>query len=145
GGAGGRVERRAHEGVAGARTRLTTVTGSSDALLDARAWTLESGRSFTDGEERAGAAVCVLGATVRQDLFGAADPTDQRIRIGPRSCRAVGALAPKGASSFGADQDDFVLVPLRWFQRQLAGNVGVRSLYVAARPGVQTRPLAAPA
>jgi len=136
------VESRALQAIAGDRNRLTTVTGSSDALLDARAWTLASGRSFTSGEERAGAAVCVLGATVRADLFGAEDPGDRRIRIGARSCRAVGALAPKGASSFGADQDDFVLVPLRWFQRQLAGSAGVRSLYVAARPGVETERLA---
>ena len=136
------VESRALQVIAGDRNRLTTVTGSSNALLDARAWTLASGRAFSEGEERAGAAVCVLGATVRDDLFGAADPTDQRIRIGARSCRAVGALAPKGASSFGADQDDFVLVPLRWFQRQLAGSAGVRSLYVSARPGVATAHLA---
>jgi putative ABC transport system permease protein len=136
------VESRALQVIAGDRNHLTSVMGSTDEFLDARDWELGSGRSFTEGEERAGAAVCVLGATVRENLFGAEDPIDHRIRIGSRSCLAVGTLAAKGASSFGADQDDFVLVPLRWFQRQLAGTPGVRSLYVSARAGVPTAHLA---
>ncbi|HKA14583.1 MAG TPA: ABC transporter permease [Myxococcota bacterium] len=136
------VESRPLQAIAGDRNRLTTVTGSTHALLDVRAWTFANGRGFSDGEERAGAAVCVLGATVRSDLFGGEDPTDRRIRIGSRTCRVAGTLAPKGASSFGADQDDFVLVPLRWFQRQLVGNSGVRSLYVSARADVATGQLA---
>jgi len=136
------VDTTALQAIAGDRNRLTSVMGSSGAFLRARAWQLSSGRAFTDGEERAGAAVCVLGASVARDLFGAEDPQGHRIRLGARSCEAVGALEAKGASGFGSDQDDFVLVPLRWFQRQLTGTEGVRSIYVAARDDMSTARLA---
>jgi putative ABC transport system permease protein len=136
------VDTTALQAIAGDRNRLTNVMGSSGAFLRARAWQLASGRSFTDGEERAGAAVCVLGASVARDLFGGEDPQGHRIRLGARSCLCVGALEAKGASGFGSDQDDFVLVPLRWFQRQLSGGEGVRSIYVAARDDMSTARLA---
>ena len=136
------VETTALRAIAGDRNRLTSVMGSSDAFLGVRAWRVGRGRSFTEGEERAGAAVCVLGASVKRDLFGNEDPLDRRIRLGRRSCLSIGVLEAKGASGFGSDQDDLVLVPLRWFQRQLAGNNGVRSIYVAARNGVSTTRLA---
>jgi putative ABC transport system permease protein len=126
----------AMQAIAGGRNRLTTVIGSSDAFLRAHAWALTSGRTYTESEERAGAAVCLLGATVRADLFGARDPIEQRIRVGGRSCLAIGAFEPKGAAAGGSDQDDFVLVPLGWFQRQLAGSPAVRSIYVATYSGV---------
>jgi putative ABC transport system permease protein len=80
----------------------------------------------------------VLGASVGRDLFRDADPLDRRIRLGHRSCLSIGVLEAKGASGFGSDQDDFVLVPIHWFQRQLVGKTGLRSIYVAARPGVST-------
>jgi len=47
-------------------------------------------------------------------------------------------LESKGQSSFGQDQDDFVLIPLRAFQRRIAGNNEVNSIYVSAKDGVST-------
>ena len=129
---------RAVQAIAGSRNRLTSVIGSSDSFLRARSWEVSNGRSFSDGEERAGADLCVLGATVRTDLFGAADPVGQRIRLGRLSCQVVGALESKGAAGFGSDQDDFVLVPLRWYQREVAGDAEVKSIYVSAREGAPT-------
>jgi len=126
----------AMQAIAGSRNRLTTVIGSTDAFLRAHAWALTRGRSYTDSEERAGAGVCLLGATVRADLFGARDPVDQRIRLGGRTCLAIGSLESKGAAAGGSDQDDFVLVPIGWFQRQIAGSPAVRSIYVATHEGV---------
>ena len=134
---------RTVQAISGSRNRLTTVFGSSGAFLRARSWDVAGGRSFSDGEERAGADVCVLGATVRADLFGALDPVGQRIRLGQLSCMVVGALESKGAASFGSDQDDFVLVPLRWYQRELAGDAEVKSIYVAASEGEATAKLTA--
>jgi putative ABC transport system permease protein len=136
------VDTSALQAIAGDRNRLTSVMGSSDAFLRARAWQLARGRSLSEGEERAGTAVCVLGATVARDLFGDTDPLGRRIRLGRHACLTVGVLAAKGASGFGSDQDDFVLVPVRWFQRQIAGSSAVRSIYVAARDDVSTARLA---
>jgi len=132
------VDTTALQVIAGDHNRLTNVMGSGDSFLRARAWKLASGRTFSEGEERAGTAVCVLGASVSRDLFGGDDPQGHRIRLGARSCMAVGALEAKGASGFGSDQDDFVLVPLRWYQRQLSSGGGVHSIYVAARDDIST-------
>ena len=132
------VDTTALQVIAGDHNRLTNVMGSGDSFLRARAWKLASGRTFSEGEERAGAAVCVLGASVARDLFAGDDPQGHRIRLGSRSCLCVGSLEAKGASGFGSDQDDFVLVPLRWYQRQLSSGGGVHSIYVAARDDVST-------
>jgi putative ABC transport system permease protein len=132
------VASRPSQLIAGGRNRATSVTGSTARFLDVRAWKLESGRAFTASEERSGRAVCLLGATVREDLFGKRDPIGEQVRLGKLSCAVVGALEAKGESSFGSDQDDLVLVPLRFYQRRIAGNLDVLGIYVSARADVST-------
>jgi len=117
----------------------TTVVGSTNAYLQVRNWQLESGRQFTDGELRGGKAVCVLGETVRKELFGGQNPLASMIRLGRLSFEVISVLQSKGQSSFGTDQDDFVLIPLRAFQRRIAGNTDVRRIYVSAKDGVSTK------
>jgi putative ABC transport system permease protein len=126
------------QAIAAAKNWSTSVTGSTTSFLQVRNWGLASGRIFTEGEERAGNAVCVLGETVRRELFGAADPVGTRIRLGKLSCLVIGLLETKGESSFGQDQDDIVLVPLRWLQRTLAGNTDVGAIFASAKDGVST-------
>jgi len=116
----------------------TAVTGTTSAFLQTRDWTLDSGSCFTTGDERAGRAVCILGATVRDKLFGKLDPLGATIRLERISFKVIGVLASKGQSSFGTDQDDLVLIPLRAFQRRIAGNMDVSVIYVSARDGVST-------
>ena len=116
----------------------TTVTGSSNAYLQVRNWTLEIGRKFTDGELRSGKAVCILGNTVRKELFGGQDPLDATIRLEKLSCKVIGVLKSKGQSSFGTDRDDFVLVPLHMLQRRIAGNSDVNAISISARDGIST-------
>lgn len=127
------------QGIYGNENWSTTVMGSTNAYLRVRDWPLEKGRSFADNESRGGKAVCILGATVRRELFGGQYPVGAIIRLGKLSFRVVGLLAAKGQSSFGTDQDDFVLIPLRTFQRRIAGNMDVDRIYVSARDGVSTK------
>ncbi len=116
----------------------TTVTGSSNAFLQVRDWPLERGRRFSESELRAGKAVCLLGTSVRAELFGDQAPLGATIRLEKLSCQVIGELESKGQSSFGQDQDDFVLVPLRAMQRRIAGNTDVGSIYISAQDGVST-------
>lgn len=116
----------------------TTVTGTTDAFLVARDWPLLSGRGFTEGELRAGKAVCILGETVAKELFGDEDPMGASIRLEKLSCQVIGVLEPKGQSSFGADQDDIILVPIRAFHRRISGKIDVGTIYVSAEEGVPT-------
>ena len=47
-------------------------------------------------------------------------------------------LESKGQSSFGTDQDDIVVMPIRAFQRRIAGNTDVQRLMISAKDGVDT-------
>lgn len=116
----------------------TTVTGTDNAYFEVRDWEIAGGRAFTDSEIRGGKAVCILGDMVREELFGARDPLGTTIRLEKLSCQVVGVLESKGQSGFGADQDDFVLLPLRTFQRRISGNQDVGTIYVSVRDGVST-------
>ena len=116
----------------------TQVTGSDDQFISVRDWPLASGRNFSDSELRAGAAVCILGETVKRELFAQQDPLGASIRLGKLSCQVIGVLIAKGQSGFGQDQDDLVIVPLRTLQRRMAGNADVGNIQVSAREGAST-------
>lgn len=116
----------------------TQITGTSDKFLQVRDWTLASGRNFSDSELRSGAAVCLLGNTVKTELFGDAEPVGATIRLNKLSCEVIGLLEAKGQSGFGQDQDDLVVIPLRTLQRRMAGNSDVGAILVSARDGVST-------
>ncbi len=124
--------------IAGDANWTTTVTGSDDQLFRIRNMRFEAGRTFTESEARSGAAVCVIGATVRREVFGEALPIGARMRLGKLSCQVIGLLRGKGQSSMGQDQDDVVVVPLRAFQRRIAGNTDVEMLQVSVREGFPT-------
>lgn len=124
--------------IAGNINRSTTVTGTDNRYLEAREMPVAAGRPFLDGEVRTGAAVCLLGQTVRRELFGRGEPIGQNMRVGTVSCRVIGVIEAQGVSSFGTDQDDFVLMPLRTFQRRIAGNTDVAMMFAAVREGVST-------
>jgi putative ABC transport system permease protein len=126
------------QAIAGSANWSTAVTGSTNDYLLVRNWQLASGRQFSEGELRGGGAQCIIGATVRKQLFGGQDPLGAMIRLQKLSCQVIGVLAAKGQSSFGMDQDDTVLVPLRMLQRRVAGNVDVSMISVSARDGVST-------
>jgi putative ABC transport system permease protein len=114
------------------------VTGTDNDYLVTADWLLAAGRQFLDGEVRAGRAACIVGQTVREKLFGYADPIGQSLRVGNVSCEVIGLLDTKGQSSTGTDQDDTVLLPLRAFHRRIAGNTDVGTILVSAKEGVDT-------
>jgi putative ABC transport system permease protein len=124
--------------VAQAKNWTTSVTGTTADYFVAGNWKLAAGRTFTDTEQRAGAAVCVIGETVRQKLFGTANPVGNVVRVKQFSCDVIGLLASKGQASMGRDQDDAVIVPLRTLQRRVTGSQDVGSIMVAAQDGAST-------
>ena len=118
-----------------ARNWSTIVTGSTNDHFRAGNWEIVSGREFSETEERSGRAVCVIGETVRSNLFGTQNPVGSDIRIKQFSCEVVGLLKAKGQSAMGSDQDDTVVMPLRTVQRRLTGTQDVSRLTVAVREG----------
>jgi putative ABC transport system permease protein len=121
--------------VRGNENWTTSVTGAVGEYFEVFDWTFTEGRPLSDSEIRSGAASCVIGETVRSELFGTASPIGESIRLGNVSCKVVGLLAAKGQSSFGTDQDDIVLVPLRMFHRRVAGNTDIPLIAISVRDG----------
>ncbi|MBS9718856.1 ABC transporter permease [Pseudohalocynthiibacter aestuariivivens] len=118
--------------------RRTDIVGTDNRYFQAAGWELARGRFFETAEIQSGKPVCILGETVRSELFGYADPIGETIRIKTLSCKVIGLLQSKGASTFGSDQDDFVIMPIKTFHRRIAGNADVSTIYVSVREGVST-------
>ena len=113
----------------------TVITGSNGGYFPAGNWELVSGRGFTEAEERAGKAVCVIGESVRARLFGRQNPVGSEIRVKQFSCEVIGLLKAKGQSAMGSDQDDTVVMPLRTVQRRLTGSQDIGRLTVSVKQG----------
>jgi len=121
--------------VANGRNWSSSITGSTNAWLTIGNWTLAQGREFSDAELRAGAAVCMIGETVRRELFGSSPALGESLRVKQISCEIIGVLGAKGPGSFGNDQDDLVLVPIKTLQRRITGNTQVNDLLVSMADG----------
>ena len=124
-----------------AKNWSTSATGTTNDYFTAGNWTLAAGRTFTDGEMRAGSPVCVVGETVRKKLFEGQNPVGSAIRIKNFSCEVIGLLKSKGQASMGRDQDDTVIMPLKTVQRRLSGTTDVGSMMVSASDGTDTEAL----
>jgi putative ABC transport system permease protein len=132
------IAQRSVTAILSSQSRTTVLTGTDGDYLITQGWALSSGRNFLEGEVRAGRAACIIGETVRKELLERADPIGVSIRVSNISCEVIGLLEPKGQSSFGTDQDDVVLIPIRAFQRRIAGNTDIPRIYVSAEDGIDT-------
>jgi putative ABC transport system permease protein len=110
----------------------THVTGTEPQYFDIRTWQLAKGAPFTEADVQSSANVAVLGETVRQNLFGSADPVGQVIRIGNLPFQVVGVLTPKGQSGLGQDQDDNIYVPVSTLQKKITGQDWLQYIMVSA-------------
>ncbi len=131
--------------VANGRNWATTVSGSTNAWFTAGNWELASGRFFSPEEQSTGAAVCIVGESVRRELWGGSvgnTGLGEALRIRQFTCQVVGVLAPKGQGGMG-DQDDAVIVPLHTLQRRVTGSTRVNLLMISMAEGADSAPLKA--
>ncbi len=108
----------------------TTINGTTSAYFQVQPWPLASGRLFSPIEEAAGKAVCIIGNTVRTNLFRGGDAVGLRMRIGAISCDVIGVLSTRGQAGFGGDQDDVVIMPIKAVQRRFTGSRDIRLILV---------------
>jgi putative ABC transport system permease protein len=120
------------------RRHRTSVTGSDNSFFEVRGYVIDKGRLFSRAEIQSGAASCVIGSTVRANLFQSRDPIGATLRVGSVPCQIVGLLVSKGQAGMGQDQDDLVVMPMRTVQRRITGNDNIQTIFVAAREGQPT-------
>jgi putative ABC transport system permease protein len=106
----------------GNRNWTTHYRGVTPDFLSIRRWELAEGDPFTASDVKHAANVCLLGQTVRKELFGAREALGRDIRINRQLFRVVGVLAPKGQSNTGRDQDDTIMMPYTTVQKKLRGT-----------------------
>ncbi|HVY72104.1 MAG TPA: ABC transporter permease [Verrucomicrobiae bacterium] len=117
---------------AGNQNSNVQIKGVGADYIDVRAWELVSGNNITDTDVRNSAKVALIGKTTATTLYGDEDPIGKIIRIKNAPFVIVGALAPKGMSMMGGDQDDVVLVPYTSAMKRLMGQNNFRSIFVQA-------------
>ena len=100
---------------------FTHYRGVSPEYFDIKRWPAEHGALFTQDDVESTANVCVIGRTVRDQLFGAEDPIGKVIRGGNLPFKVVATLEPKGISIEGRDQDDTIIVPFSTAQKKMQG------------------------
>ena len=110
------------QAINGNKNWSTSITGSTPAILEIRDWQVSEGRAITDQDVRSAAKVCLLGATVVDNLFGDQLPIGKVIRLKNMPFMVVGVLAGKGQSVMGQDQDDVIIVPVTTAQKKLFGT-----------------------
>jgi len=132
------VSQQSLQAIFGNQNWTTQVTGSDNQFIKVTNRSVKSGRQFTASELRSGAAVCILGETVRNKLFGGQDSVGEKFRLQKISCEVIGILEPKGQNTMGMDQDDVVVIPLRTLQRRVTGNQDIGVVYVSIRKNAST-------
>ena len=99
------------------------IQGTTPMFLVIREWQdMALGEMFTDRDVRNGNKVCVIGDTIKRNLFAEVSPLGKEIRINNVSFRVVGVLARKGANMMGMDQDNLVLAPWTTIKYRVSGS-----------------------
>jgi putative ABC transport system permease protein len=96
--------------------------GETPDYLAIKKWTVVLGASFSEEDVEQSASKVLLGQTVREKLFGTANPVGEFVRIQRITFEVVGVLGPKGANPDGRDQDDWVLLPYTTALTKLRGK-----------------------
>jgi len=130
------------------KARSTSTVGTTPGYFAINNWTIADGRFFDETDLRDGSAVCVIGDTVKKELFGNEDPIGKLIRIGKAasssssstsssssekdtpyssSFQVIGVLTAKGQVGMG-NQDDTIIVPITALQRRLTGRTSSRDI-----------------
>lgn len=117
--------------VYGNKSNLSLIVGTTNDYFAIKDWALESGRVFEDGELASGRSVCILGTTVVKNLFADENPVGSTIRLKNFPCMVIGVLESKGAGTFGRDQDEIVIAPLKMYQRKIQGNLDVSTIVIS--------------
>jgi putative ABC transport system permease protein len=100
----------------------TPVRGVGTEYLALKNWNVVQGGMYTESDVERANNVCVLGQTVKEQLFAAQNPIGESIRVNNEPCTVVGVLEVKGQSATGQDQDDQFLMPYTTVMKKIKGQ-----------------------
>lgn len=119
----------------------TKVQGVNAKFFEVTQWDSAEGRVFEESEYRVGSNVCMIGTSVKKNLFKDENPLGKKIRLSNIVCECVGVLESKGQGGFGNDQDDVLIMPMRAYSRSISRNTTmfvVNRLMVRLQDGVDS-------
>lgn len=99
-----------------------SITGTTPQYLSVREWQISEGDVFTDQDVRNESKVCLVGQTIKRELFGGESPIGKELRLQSISLKVVGVLERKGANMFGRDQDDVIIAPWTTIKNRISGK-----------------------
>ncbi len=115
------------------------VQGTTANYFSIANWEIGLGRFFTDAEVAEAAPVCVIGETVRKELFGpGVDPVGEKIRVKSTTFEVIGLTALKGQGGFGDDLDDNIITPYTTVLRRMSGRgngQNINQIMISGREG----------
>ncbi len=121
------------QAINGNNNTSTTLYGESPEYLSIKQWEIVSGNEFTDEDIKKSAKVCLIGKTVKDELFGEnVDPVGKMIRFKSIPFRVIGVLKSKGYSSFGMDQDNLIITPYTTVMKRVTAQTWLSSINCSA-------------
>lgn len=103
------------------------VMAVSASYIDIDKTGIESGRFFTDAEDKSLAQVVVLGPKIKDKLFGENDPLGKSIKIRDQQFKVIGVMKSRGAV-MSIDFDEFAIIPVRTMQKRILGTDYIDSM-----------------
>jgi hypothetical protein len=100
------------------------IYGTTPAYLDVRSWQdLAEGAPFTDADVRKGARVCLIGQSIKRELFDNQSPVGKELFLKNVRFEVVGVLGAHGASVLGLDQDDVIVAPWTTIKARVSSSL----------------------
>ncbi len=128
----------------GGKLREAMVAGSTAEFLPIRNFELAQGNALPEEDWNRGSSVAIIGAKLRQEIFGMDPAVGQLVRVGDRRLRVIGVLKPLG-QGLGMNTDELVIVPVSLAQAMFNSNTLFRILVEAnsreAIPAARTQSL----
>ncbi len=110
----------------------STVYGVSEEYFDILGRELSLGDFFTAEDVQTANKVCVIGETLREELFSVEDPIGRQIQINKVPFTIVGLLKELGEGPMGQDQDDICIAPYTTIQNRLSGSSDYNMIMASA-------------